>query len=203
MRYISLNRNDEEVILTILRSYPGVFDMETNLNTDLIVRKAKTNEEGVMQVLKRLHEKEVISFRSLGNDSKLTFNEVREDELTINRVAKFLEKQNNIKIQQFDAVVNYIENMQACKSRLILTYFDEEANGDCGICSYCITKSKKVKDPSQVALQVLELISSEALSSRDIEDKLELTPDEVIFAIQILLENDKIKINTNNQYILK
>ncbi|KGO84418.1 ATP-dependent DNA helicase RecQ [Flavobacterium beibuense F44-8] len=203
MRYISLNRNDEEAILTILRSYPGVFDMETSLNTDLIVRKAKISEEELMQVLKRLHEKEVISFRSLGNDSKLTFNEVREDELTINRVAKFLEKQNNIKTQQFDAVISYIENLQTCKSRLILTYFDEEATQDCGICSYCIAKNKKVKDPSQVALQVLELISSEALSSRDIEEKLELTPDEVIFVIQILLENDKIKINTNNQYILK
>lgn len=203
MRYVSLNQNDEEVILAILRNYPGIFDMETNLNADLIIRKAKTTLEELQQVLKRLSDKEVISYHSLGNDSRLTFNEVREDDLTINRVAKFLEKQNDIKTTQLDRVISYINDTETCKSRLILNYFDEESDKDCGICSWCINKVRKAKEPAETATAILELLEKGAMSSRDIEEKLELTPKETIFAVQILLENDRIKINTNNQYILK
>ncbi|QEE49587.1 RecQ family ATP-dependent DNA helicase [Flavobacterium alkalisoli] len=203
MRYISLNSNDEEIILAILRNYPGVFDMETSLNADLIIRKAKTTQEELQQVLKRLNDKEVISYHSLGNDSRLTFNEVREDDLTINRVAKFLEKQNEIKTTQLDRVINYINDTETCKSRLILKYFDEESQTDCGICSWCINKVRKTKEPVETATAILQLLEKGAMSSRDIEEKLELTPKETIFAIQILLENDRIKINANNQYILK
>ncbi|RYJ45725.1 ATP-dependent DNA helicase RecQ [Flavobacterium beibuense] len=203
MRYVSLNQNDEEVILAILRNYPGIFDMETNLNADLIIRKAKTTLEELQQVLKRLSDKEVISYHSLGNDSRLTFNEVREDDLTINRVAKFLERQNDIKTTQLDRVISYINDTETCKSRLILNYFDEESDKDCGICSWCINKVRKAKEPAETATAILELLEKGAMSSRDIEEKLELTPKETIFAVQILLENDRIKINTNNQYILK
>ncbi|WP_417350339.1 RecQ family ATP-dependent DNA helicase [Flavobacterium alkalisoli] len=203
MRYISLNSNDEEIILAILRNYPGVFDMETSLNADLIIRKAKTTQEELQQVLKRLSDKEVISYHSLGNDSRLTFNEVREDDLTINRVAKFLEKQNEIKTTQLDRVINYINDTETCKSRLILNYFDEESQTDCGICSWCINKVRKTKEPVETATAILQLLEKGAMSSREIEEKLELTPKETIFAVQILLENDRIKINANNQYILK
>lgn len=203
MRYISLNRADEEMVLAILRNYPGVFDMETDLNTTLIAKKAIITEEEVINLLERLRQKEIISYRSAGNDSLLTFNEVREDELTINRVSKFLEKQNDIKASQFESVIHYISDTQTCKSRLILQYFDEKSTTDCGICSYCISKNKPKIDMNEVALSIIELLKETDITSREIETKLDLTPQETITALQLLLENNKIKINTNNLYSLK
>lgn len=203
MRYISLNRADEEMILAILRNYPGVFDMETDLNTTIIAKKAIVTEEEVISLLERLQQKEIISYRSAGNDSLLTFNEVREDELTINRVSKFLEKQNDIKAAQFESVIDYISDRQTCKSRFILNYFDEESTTDCGICSYCIAKNKPKADLNKVASSIMELLKETDITSREIEAKLDLTPQETITALQLLLENNKIKINTNNLYSLK
>lgn len=203
MRYISLNPADEEMILAILRNYSGVFDMETPLNTDLILKKSKATEGELTKLLERLHQKEIISYHSSGNDSQLTFNEVREDELTINRVSKFLEKQNEIKLAQFDAVINYITNTTTCKSRLILNYFDEISTKDCGICSLCITRNQPAKDMEAIAIAIIELLKTKNINSREIEETLKLTPKETVFVLQLLLENDKIKINTNNTYSLK
>lgn len=203
MRYISLNPADEEMILAILRNYSGIFDMETSLNTSLIIKKAKTTEQELLKLMQRLDQKGVISYRSTGNDSSITFNEIREDEHTINRISKFLEHQNEIKTRQFESVVNYITNINRCKSRLILDYFDEKESADCGICSYCIAKNKVEKSPLDSANAILELLKDSASDSKELEQKLELTSQETIFALQLLLENDRIKINTNNKYTLK
>ena len=203
MRYISLNPADEEMILAILRNYAGVFDMETSLNTSLITKKAKATEEQLINLLERLAQKGVIAYRSSGNDSSITFNEVREDEHTINRISKFLEKQNEIKLKQFEAVVDYVTNTNKCKSRLILEYFDEKTGTDCGICSYCINKTRKAASPLDSANAILGLLKEAPSDSKELENKLNLTTEEIVFALQILLENNRITTNTNNQYTLK
>lgn len=203
IRYVSLNPADEETILVILRNYSGIFDMETSLNTSLITKKAKISEQELLNLLQRLQHKGLITYRSSGNDSSITFNEVREDEHTINRISKFLENQNEIKTRQFESVVNYITNTTKCKSRLILDYFDEKENSDCGICSYCITKNKTIKSPLDIANAILDLLKDIALDSKELEQKLDLTPQETVFSLQLLLEHNKIKINTNNKYTLK
>jgi len=202
MRYISLNPADEEMILAILRNYAGVFDMETPLNMALITKKANVSEGTLTNLLERLAQKEIITYRSSGNDSSITFNEVREDEHTINRISKFLEHQNEIKVAQFEAVVNYVTNTTTCKSTLILTYFDEHGSADCGICSYCITKNRKPVSPLDSANAILELLKDASYSSKQLEEQLGLTPQETVFALQLLMENNRITLNTNNLYIL-
>jgi len=201
LRYISLNPADEPVLTAILRNYTGIYEIETAINTSLIARKSNTSEENVVEVLKRMHQKEVCVLHSQSNDSQLTFNEVREDELTINRVAKFLQQQNEIKTKQFEAVIHYVSDKNQCKSRLILEYFGETETKDCGICSVCITKKKTEKSPIEIAQSILALLKNSALTSREIENSLEINSEETIFALQLLLENDKVKINNQNQYI--
>ena len=66
----------------------------------------------------------------------------------------------------------------------------------------CFSKEGK-KQPADTALQILELLRKENLSSRDIENSLNITPDEVIFALQLLMENNRIQINKNNKYSLR
>jgi len=203
IRYISLNPAEEEPILTILRNYTGIFEIETVLNTSLITKKANITEAELIALLQKLEQQGVVVLSTSGNDSSITFNEVREDEHTINRISKFLVQQNDIKVKQFDSVIHYVDTTTRCKSRLILDYFDEENTTDCGICSYCITKNRKPKSPLETATAIIELLKAGALDSRQMESALGLTPEETVFAVRLLLEHNKIMINTNNQYTLK
>ncbi|KOS06139.1 ATP-dependent DNA helicase RecQ [Flavobacterium akiainvivens] len=202
IRYISLNPADEEAVLTILRNYTGIFEMETGVNTAMVAKKAKTNEAAIIAMLEKMEQKGVIALRKTGNDSSILFNEIREDSHTINRIAKFLTQQNDIKVRQFESVVHYAVDTTRCKSRLILEYFDEKPEEDCGICSYCIAKKSTPKSPVETATAILELLKEGELSSRHIEDKLGLTPQETIFAINLLLQNGRITINSYNEYIV-
>lgn len=203
IRYNSLNPAGEEIILAILRNYPGVFDIETAINTTLIAKKAKVTEDELLKLLEKLHKNEIVTLQTKGNDSMITFHEVREDDRTINRISKFLEKQNEIKIKQFEAVINYVTNDLKCKSRIILEYFDEIETSDCGVCSYCIAKNRPQRKAGELTGDIIALLKNAEYNSREIEEQLELTPQETIYGLRLLLENNIIKLNTNNKYSLK
>lgn len=203
IRYMSLNPNDEEIILAILRTYPGVYEMKTPFNLSLIAKKSHHTEEQVSAVLEKLREKEIIEYKSKNNDATILFNEVREDELTINRVSKYLERQNKLKEEQLLSVLHYIKENKTCKNRLILDYFGEETTENCGVCSYCITQKGKITEADSIADKILHLLKSAALTSRELQAQIKLDANDIVLVLQELLENNHITIQANNKYTLK
>ena len=203
IRYMSLNTNDEEIILTILRTYPGIYDMQTAFNPQLIAKKSNSTEKIVLSLLQKLKEKEIIDLIAKNNDATITFNEVREDERTINRVSKHLEAQNKLKTEQLRAVLDYSKETKTCKQKLLMNYFGEIIKDDCGVCSYCISKKKNKPNPELISEKIIALLKMQDFNSRDIQKLTKLSKDDVIFALQKLLENETISIKSNNLYSLK
>jgi ATP-dependent DNA helicase RecQ len=72
---MSLNLNDEEIILAIL--HPGIYEMQTAFNLPLIAKKSNHNETEVQAVLQKLKGKDY-QLPIKNNDSTLIFNEVRK-----------------------------------------------------------------------------------------------------------------------------
>ncbi|MEN9876375.1 MAG: hypothetical protein RLZZ529_1372 [Bacteroidota bacterium] len=202
LRYISLNPNDEEIMLTMLRAYPGIYEMQTAFNLDFIAKKSNHTSIEVQAVLQKLKEKNIIEYQAKNNDASLLFNEIREDERTINRVAKYLERQNQLKKEQLESVIHYVNEKQICKNRLILDYFGEKTATDCGICSYCIGKKKKVKNTSSIVATILSVLQTEELNSREIQERIQTDTETVIAILQQLLEQEQIVIKANNKYTI-
>jgi ATP-dependent DNA helicase RecQ len=154
----------------------------------------------VLSLLQKLKEKDIIELMAKNNDATITLNEVREDDRTINRVSKYLEAQNKLKIEQLQAVLQYSKDIKTCKNKVLMQYFGESLKEDCGICSYCITKNKKKQNPETVAEKIVSLLKMQDFNSRDIQKLTKFPKDDVIFALQKLLEDKTICINSNNLY---
>ena len=203
IRYISLNPSDEPVILALLRTNPGIYETKTAINVTLIAKKSGTNESTVLAVLHKLEGKNCIELFATNNDATILFNEVREDEKNINRISKILDIQNNLKKEQFQAVLNYINETKICKSKLLLNYFGEQINENCGICSYCIANQNTKKQTELAKKNIVDLLQNEDLNSRQIEQKTQFSKDVILDALKYLLDNDTIYIKPNNDYTLK
>ena len=202
IRYISLNPMDEEIILAFLRTYSGIYDMPTAVNLSLIARKNQVEESKIEETLSRLKEKGIVDYIAKHNDALLTFNEVREDERTINRVVKYLEAQNELKKQKLQEVIRYVNNTDQCKSSIILNYFGEKNTANCGICSYCLQTKKTQEANQSIASLILELIAEKPHSSRELLKSLAYSEQLLIETLKELLEDEKIKILPSNQYTL-
>jgi ATP-dependent DNA helicase RecQ len=152
--------------------------------------------------LQKLNEKQVIDLIAKNNDATITFNEVREDERTINRVSKHLEAQNKLKTAQLQAVLYYSKETKTCKQKLLMQYFGETIKDDCGVCSYCISKNKQQQNPETITEKIIALLKMQDFNSRDIQKLTKLSKDDVIFTLQELLEKETISIKSNNLYSL-
>ena len=202
LRYMSLNLNDEVVILTILRLYPGIYDTKTAINLSLISKKSNVDEAKILLILQKLKDKEIIEYNAKSNDATIIFNEIREDKLTINRVSKHLENQNKLKTEQLDNVLQYVNNHQNCRTNLILEYFDEKPTTNCGICSNCLTIIKTTKPDNALHEKIIALLKIQDLDSREIEKLLKINSQNLIFALKNLLDKNQIQVLNNNKYSL-
>jgi ATP-dependent DNA helicase RecQ len=203
MRYISLNPDEEPIIATILRAYPGIFDLQLHINTVFVAKVSHTTEVKVIQLLEKLKKLAIIAYHSQSNESKITFLEVREDDRTINRVSKHLEKQNLVKKSQLDSVIQYVIDTKQCKSKLLLLYFGEIVKEDCGICSYCMNQKKEIINLEEILHKILAELSRNKMTSRELVMVTKIEEVLVLKIIKQLLENNEIRLNNNNQYILK
>jgi ATP-dependent DNA helicase RecQ len=203
IRYISLNPDDEPIVSTILRTYPGIFDLQTNINTVFIAKKSNVTEVKVLNLLEKLQKMEIAAYFSQKNESKITFLEVREDDRTINRVSKHLENQNLVKKNQLQSVVNYVSNQDTCKSKLLLQYFGETVANDCGICSYCSNKKERIYNSEEIRNKIIQLLTEKSMDSRTLIEILHIEESEILKTLKQLIEHNIISINTKNQYIIK
>ncbi|AEW85800.1 RecQ family ATP-dependent DNA helicase [Flavobacterium columnare] len=203
IRYISFHPDEEAIITTILRNYPGIFEIQTNINTSFVAKQAFCKEEKVFNLLQKLKEQNMVHLLIIQNESKITFLEVREDDRTINRIAKYLEKQNLTKKSQLAAVVAYVNDQNQCKSKLILTYFGEIGVADCGSCSYCLKKNKKIYNKEHLTEELLKILKTEKLSSREILEKINIEEKILFEILKEMLEYNMIELDHKNQFILK
>src|SRR5690606_24869496 len=137
-----------------------------------------------------------------GTDAMLTFNEIREDEHTVNRVSRFLQSQNDLKTQKLEAVINYVHDNSTCKSKLILEYFGDKRSENCGICSNCLLANKTSNNLEDITNEIYRLLAVKDVSSREIELQSRFPKKEILNALQHLLELDKIAITSSNKYTI-
>lgn len=200
LRYISLHKKDEDVVTYILRNYIGIFDSETNINISLIAKKNNLSEENVNKILEKLHHQEIAILKQSSNDSSITFNVAREDDLTINPTTKYLEKYNQIKKEQLDNVLHYVFTNNECKTKILLRYFNENFSANCNNCSYCMSKNSNTNHNALLYNDLLLLLKQKSLNVKEIEKILPYKNEDIISCLSDLLEENKISISTKNTF---
>lgn len=203
-RYLETHKSFEIITKSILRTYGGIFEHSTKINSSLIAEKANVQEQKLISVLTQLEKDQIITLNINKTDAQITFIEPREDEKTINRVATIIKQQNLLKQKQVKAVLDYVNNDQICKSIQLLTYFSEKNVDICGICSVCISaKAKPKTNIKTVKHGIITNLEFGAKTSKALFTALPFTEAQINATIKILLEDNTIEITKTNSYKLK
>ena len=201
-----IKHNDELRLMmtTILRTYEGIHSQETSIDIEKIAKILNIEASKIIQNLDALAAKEIVKFRNINTDAQITFSQPREDEKAINRISKEVRVHNKVKYNKIVAVINYIENNSVCKSKQLLTYFDEPNSKACGICNVCIKKEKALIpfEKENVDL-ILKSIENKPMTSRMLESNLSISNKEVVSILKHLLELKKIEQTQTNKFQIK
>ncbi|GAA4977362.1 RecQ family ATP-dependent DNA helicase [Algibacter aquimarinus] len=201
--YLETHQDYSIIVKSILRMYGGIFDHVSKIDLSKVSEKASVSESKLINTLQELERDEIITLNLAKTDAQVTFIEPREDDKTINRIAKNIEQQNKLKHNQIKAMLDYIENDTVCKSIQLLSYFGEKNIEPCGICSVCNNNKKNNKeDINTLKKRVIKLLESGDKSSRNIIATLNAPEDQVKTVLKLLLEHKIITITQTNTYKL-
>lgn len=200
MAYLERNKALDDFTKLILRTYGGIFENETKINTYSLAKKLNYSEKKVFENLEVLALDEIIAYNASHSDLELTFLVPREDDHTINRFAKNVKEQNLLKQYQVEAILSYINNNDICRSKQLLSYFGEKNSKACGICDVC--SASEVYDKNLVGLKkdILGLLKMKNVSSRELQKKLGCASEALIRILKELLEDNMIRLNSKNEY---
>ncbi|MEJ2112509.1 MAG: RecQ family ATP-dependent DNA helicase [Flavobacteriaceae bacterium] len=202
-KYIEKHQNLEVIIKSLLRTYGGIFEHNTKINTILIANKASVSEDDLIKSLEQLEKDEIIKLNQTKTDVQITFIEPREDDKTINRISNIIKQQNQLKYKQVHAVLDYINNDKLCRSVQLLEYFGEEDIKPCGNCSVCNNKEEETtNDETELKNHIIETLQMGDFSSRKIAETLNCSESVIIHILKELLEYNIISITNRNTYKL-
>ncbi|MFD0862458.1 ATP-dependent DNA helicase RecQ [Sungkyunkwania multivorans] len=203
LNYLESNPNISLVMRAILRTYGGAFEDHVTIDLKRIANKTLTSEKEIIAIFGQLEKDNMIAYTTADTDAEIVFLVPREDDTTINPIAKFIQQQNERKVALVNAMVSYIENDERCKSIQLLKYFGEEVSESCGICTVCISNEKNLPNEAsaiKIKNDIIDLISKHPASSRAIHDALPYEEVALLDALRELIATKKIIINDYNQY---
>ncbi len=202
MEYLQNNQYLSNIVQTILRTYGGIFEFETKINTHLVSKKAGVGEKKVISALEQLQEHNIINYQGKHSDLEITFLVPREDDITINLFAKKVKEQQSIKIDNINKMLTFINSKSVCRSVQLLNYFGESKKEVCGICDVCISQKQENTEVSTIVLEIKQLLKKKKYTSRELISMLKYNQALVLDILKQMLEDNIIVINTKNEYTL-
>ena len=123
--YFKVHPEFKQTLQVLLRTYGGLFDFETRINTRMISRKMGCSEGDLNTALKRLEKDGILELYQQEGDMLLTFLLPREDEKTIYAFSDQLKSRRKIKEEKVGQMGAYLQNNKQCRSIQLLKYFGE------------------------------------------------------------------------------
>ena len=134
--------SEERLVLSVLRHYGGIFVDYVYIDEDLLMGETGLTADNIYQAFLRLGMLKLISYIPRKHMPYVTFRRRRVDKEEVVIPHGVYEERRQHYEERAEAMLRYIEeNSDECRSRMLLRYFGEEAEQDCGICDVCCRKN--------------------------------------------------------------
>ncbi len=131
------NREIDGFVAAILRLYSGLFSNFVSIDEEYVARQSGYSVEVVKEFLLNLSRQHVIKYIPSRDSAVLSFIEERLPLSSLHIPHELYETRKSSAEARLQAVDNYIDSNDKCKTTIICEYFGEEATEPCGKCSYC------------------------------------------------------------------
>jgi ATP-dependent DNA helicase RecQ len=187
-------------IKTILRMYGGsLYNNFITISENDISRQMQIATTEVMRILSHLDKLNVLIYSPRKDKPQVTFLTPRYDAAKLPLDLKKIEGRKNNDLEKSEAVIAYVRQKERCRSMVLLEYFGEIINHDCGICDVCVGKKKEKEKTDSYKLYrqaVIRYLEKDTLSIESLIRKIDIkNKNRVLLAIREMLDNEEIQYN--------
>ena len=140
-RLDSLSEKENDVVISLLRNYGGLFTDYGYVDESYIAQEAGLDRNQTYMVLINLSKKRIIDFIPRKSIPLISYKRDRVDGSDVILDKSVYEERKEQFLKSINSVINYAQNDRVCRSRQLLYYFGEKKSVDCEQCDVCLSHS--------------------------------------------------------------
>ncbi|KUL19951.1 MAG: ATP-dependent DNA helicase RecQ [Proteiniphilum sp. 51_7] len=201
MYSLQLDREMDELLHTLLRNYTGLFSDDVYIDESLLAARTGKSRKEVCEMLIALSRMRYIRYIPQKRTPFVVFTTSREDTQFVSIPRTVYEERKKRFEKRINAMIEYVEQREVCRSRMLLIYFGESDSKDCGQCDVC-----RRKNESGVTNYLYRMLRDKILAvlktepSRRLNSLVELvadrdgSPEQVIRVIRFMVDAGELSL---------
>ena len=197
----------EALIQMILRSYTGVFtDYAYISEATLSVRTGLTREQ-IYNILVTLTKRRIVDYIPHKKTPYIIYTSERQELRFVHIPPAVYEERKARYEARIKAMEEYVISENVCRSRMLLRYFGEKNEHNCGQCDVCLshraTDTLTGESLEELKKKIAELLAQKPHTPAEIAEKIEAEKERISEVIQYLLEEGEWKMQNGMIHISK
>ena len=194
------------LIQTVLRSYTGLFTDYTFIDEESLATRTGLTRNRVYELLLHLSRLHIASYIPRKKTPYIIYTRGRVDTKQLHIPPQAYEERKTRYEKRINAMLDYVANDTICRSRLLLHYFGEKNEHNCGVCDTClhyrIRHAKEGPTDQELETGIIRLLEEQAMTPAMVAGRLAEDKDRVAKALRQLLEKERI-FTENGMLLLK
>jgi ATP-dependent DNA helicase RecQ len=189
----------EPLLKTLLRAYEGIFDHPSFISELVVAQLLRKDIEEVKTHLKELDAASIIDYIPRKDTPQLLFpaNRIKAEELSINLVAYNQRKEKFIR--RVKQMISFTKEEIKCRSRIIGSYFGDDALKACGICDNCLRQKALTLSKEEfetINLKIQHITQKQTIHIKELLSQLNGVKKEKAWkVIEFLQAENKIELD--------
>ncbi len=129
----------EKLINVILRSYTGVFTEYAYINEETLSMRTGMTRQQVYDTLISLTRRHILHYIPGKKTPYIIYTRERQEADRLIFTKEVYEDRKKSFIRRIEAMTEYAETEDKCRSRMLLLYFGEKNEHNCGQCDVCLS----------------------------------------------------------------
>ena len=186
----------DKLIQTVLRSYTGVFTDYTYINEDSLAIRTGLTRRQIYEQLVHLAKLRIVSYIPRKKTPYIIYTRERIEAQLIHISPEIYEERKARYETRINAMLEYVTNDTLCRSRMLLDYFGEKNEHNCGQCDTCIGLRKQTAtcqpDREELYEKIHEILSGAPQTPAGLLEQLPIEKELLTDALHRLLDEGKI-----------
>ncbi|MCS2953221.1 RecQ family ATP-dependent DNA helicase [Bacteroides thetaiotaomicron] len=202
-----MGKEAEALIQSILRSYTGVFTDYAYISEESLAIRTGLTRQQIYNILVTLTKRRIVDYIPRKKTPYIIYTRERLELRFLHIPASVYEERKARYEARIKAMEEYVTTENICRSRMLLRYFGEKNEHNCGQCDVCLSKraTDNLSEESyeEVKRQILDLLSHSPLTPAETADQIKAEKEDIGQVIRYLLDEGELKMQDGMLHISK